>query len=79
MILTDLYLSLSSYITLGMGDIVPRGCASAYRWIRSAAWIDADRVECVLHLSMIERLWRFGPEYGQANAGQAGISSDRSE
>ena len=78
-LLTDLYLSLSSYTTLGMGDIVPEGALRLIVGIEALHGLILIAWSASFTYLMMERLWKFGSGAQPANSVQAGISSDRSE
>ena len=78
-LLTDLYLSLSSYTTLGMGDIVPEGALRLIVGIEALHGLILIAWSASFTYLMMERLWKFGSGSQPANSVQAGISSDRSE
>ena len=78
-VLTDLYLSLSSYTTLGIGDIVPKGALRLFVGIEALHGLILIAWSASFTYLMMERLWKFGSGAQQPNPIQAGISSDRSE
>ncbi|NVD45378.1 ion channel [Qipengyuania atrilutea] len=78
-LLTDLYLSISSYTTLGIGDIVPEGALRLFVGIEALHGLILIAWSASFTYLMMERLWKFGSGVQPATDYQAGISSDRSE
>lgn len=75
----DFYLSISSYTSLGIGDIVPQGSLQVIVGVEALHGLILIAWSASFTYLMMERLWGFSPPAPEPQRDQAGISNERSE